>query len=86
MKDLDFWSVPVGKEIKKAVSMSDLLGKLNYPNIYIGLMLNGKISGYPDAERQKFIDELEQVDIAPWLEKLIKVGSARFYVVRKPVL
>ena len=86
MSDLDFWSSPVGEQAKKSESMSDLLKKLNYPNIYIGLMLNGKISGYPDAERRKFIAELEQVDIAPWLEKVIKVGSARFYVVRKPVL
>jgi hypothetical protein len=86
MKDLDFWSLPVGEQVKKAVSMSDLLKKLNYPNIYIGLMLNGKVSGYPDLERQKFIAELEQVEMAPWLKKVIRVGSARFYLVRNPIL
>ena len=84
MRDLDFWSVPVSEQMKKAVSMSDLLKRLNYPNIYIGLMLKGEISGYPDEERRRFIAEMEQVEIAPWLKKIIKVGSARFYVVQKP--
>jgi len=84
IKDLDFWSVPVGEQAKKATFMGDLLEKLNYPNIYIGLMQNGKISGYPDAVRRKFIAEIEQVDAAPWLKKVIKDGTARFYVVQKP--
>jgi hypothetical protein len=84
MKDLDFWSAPVGKQAKKAASMSDLLEKLNYPNIYIGLMQNGKISGYPDSVRRKFIAEIERVNVAPWLNKVIKNGKARFYMVNKP--
>jgi hypothetical protein len=86
MKDLDFWSAPVGEQAKNASSMSDLLEKLNYPNIYIGLMLKGKISVYPDAVRQKFITEIELVDTALWLKKVVKAGSARFYVVRKPAV
>ena len=86
MKDLDFWSTPVGEQAKNSSSMSDLLEKLNYPNIYIGLMPKGKISGYPDAVRRKFIAEIEQVDTAIWLKKVVKVGSARFYVVRKPAV
>jgi hypothetical protein len=84
MKDLDFWSAPVGNQAKNSASIGDLLEKLNYPNIYIGLMQNGKISGYPDAVRRKFIAEIERVDAAPWLINVVKDGTARFYMVHKP--
>jgi hypothetical protein len=84
MKDLDIWSAPVGNQAKNSASISDLLEKLNYPNIYIGLMQNGKISGYPDAVRRKFIAEIERVDAAPWLINVVKDGTARFYMVHKP--
>lgn len=80
-KDLDFWSVPVGKEAELASSMSDLLDRLNYPNIYIGLTSNGKISGYPDSIRKYLIEELENADKKPWLKKMISYGTARFYIV-----
>ena len=84
MKDLDFWSAPVGEQAKNAKSMGDLLEKLNYPNIYIGLFQNGKITGYPDAVLRKFIAEIETVDAAPWLKNVVKEGTARFYIVHKP--
>lgn len=84
MKDLDFWSVPVGEQAKNAASMGDLLKRLNYPNIYIGLMLNGKIVGNVDVVRRKFTAEIERVDVAPWLKKVVKYGTARFYMVHKP--
>ena len=64
--------------------MGDLLENLNYPNIYIGLIQNGKITGYPDAVLRKFIAEIEMVDAAPWLKNVVNEGTARFYIVHKP--
>jgi hypothetical protein len=85
IKDLDFWSIPVGEKAKNATSLSDLLEKLNYPNIYIGLMPSDKISFFSDSLRRPFLDEIERVVEAPWLKKVIKDGTARFYMVHKPV-
>lgn len=84
LKDLDFWSVPVREKLKGAKSFQELLQKLGYPNLYIGLMVNGKVPDFSDPARAGIITEIENYKVAPWLDRVIEYGNAKFFIVRKP--
>ena len=59
LKDIDFWSVPVREKIIISKSFKELLHHLNYPNVYIGLMKNGKVPDFGFPVKASLISEIE---------------------------
>jgi hypothetical protein len=82
--DLDFWSDPVKEKIKDAPSFKALIAALGYPNIYVGLMANGVVPNFGFSGRKRFFSEIENADTAPWINKIIQYGNARFFIVQEP--
>jgi hypothetical protein len=83
--DLDFWSVPVGVQGRESKSFEELLERLGYPNVYIALMRNGKVSPFIENEMMRFFPEIEESENAPWVKKVIRYGEAQFFIVQNPL-
>ena len=84
LKDIDFWSVPVREKMINSESFVELLHYLDYPNVYIGLMRNGKVPDFGLPVKASIIEEIENYASASWLKKVIAYDSARFFITQKP--
>ncbi len=84
LKDIDFWSVPVREKMRISNSFEELLQYLDYPNVYIGLMENGKISNFGFPVKPSIIAEIESYKSASWLKKAIEYNNAKFFITQKP--
>ena len=84
LKDIDFWSDPVREKIRVSNSFKELLKHLDYPNVYIGNMVNGKIPNFGFLIKSSITLEIESYKSAPWLKKAIEYNSARFFITQKP--
>lgn len=84
LKDLDFWSVPVNEQIKNAESFENLLFNLGYPNLYIGLMPKGEFPNFGIQNKAGIVAEIESYKTAPWLDRVVEYGDAKFFIVRRP--
>ena len=82
--DYDYWSEVVLEKSRTATSLYDLLARLGYPNIYIGISDNTGYVEFLDDERQKFKAEFQAIRQMPWVDKIIEHGSARMIIVAKP--
>jgi len=81
--DLDFWSERVLDLSKKSKTFGELLKALDYPNLYISMIGNGKLSAFTEDERRKFFKDIEAPKNALWLKQIITSGDARFYITKK---
>ena len=85
LKDIDFWSVPVREKILISKSFKELLHHLNYPNVYIGLMKNGKVPDFGFPVKASLISEIENYSSASWFKQAFKYKNAMFFITQKPV-
>ena len=85
LKDIDFWSVPVREKIIISKSFKELLHHLNYPNVYIGLMKNGKVPDFGFPVKASLISEIENYSSASWFKRAFKYKNAMFFITQKPV-
>ena len=85
LKDIDFWSVPVREKILISKSFKELLHHLNYPNVYIGLMKNGKVPDFGFPVKASLISEIENYSSASWFKRAFKYKNAMFFITQKPV-
>ena len=85
LKDIDFWSVPVREKIIISKSFKELLHHLNYPNVYIGLMKNGKVPDFGFPVKASLISEIENYSSASWFKRAFKYKNAMFFIPQKPV-
>jgi hypothetical protein len=65
-------------------SFVELLHYLDYPNVYIGLMRNGKVPDFGLPVKASIIEEIENYASASWLKKVVAYDSARFFITQKP--
>jgi hypothetical protein len=84
LKDIDFWSVPVREKMEVSKSFEELLEYLEYPNVYIGLMSDGRVPDFGLPVKASIIAEMENYTSAPWLKRAINYGSAIFFITQKP--
>jgi hypothetical protein len=84
LKDLDFWSVPVRRQLRASNSFEELIQYLEYPNVYIGLMRNGKVADFGFPVKASIFAEIENYKTASWLKKAIEYDTARFFITQKP--
>ena len=83
LKDLDFWSVPVQKKLIASNSFEELIQYFEYPNVYIGLMRNGKVPDFGFPVKASIFAEIENYKTASWLKKAIEYDTARFFIMQK---
>ena len=83
-QDYDYWSEPVLEKSRTSKTLYDLLGQLNYPNVYIGTTDQFGYVEFMADERQKYKNEFHNIEKMPWVEKIIDHGRARMIIVKKP--
>ena len=83
LKDLDFWSNPVREKMRVSESFKELLHHFDYPNIYIGLMKNGKVPDFGLPVKASIIEEIENYKSSTWLKRVIQYNSAKFFITQK---
>ena len=85
-KDYDYWSETVLDKSRTSTDLYELLSRLGYPNVYIGI---GDETGYVEIledERRKFKTDFQKIEHMQWVEKVINYRGARFIVVKRPTI
>lgn len=83
-RDLDFWSERTVALAKDARDVADLLARLGYPNIYVGLTTQTGIPVFDKQVPRRIVDGMATLADKPWAAKTVTAGRARFYVVKRP--
>jgi len=70
--------------LRASNSFEELIQYLEYPNVYIGLMRNGKVADFGFPVKASIFAEIENYKTASWLKKAIEYDTARFFITQKP--
>jgi len=84
-RDLDFWSEPVQRHVPASATFPELLRRLGHPTVYVSYADGLRYAGHVDhREWEKYRTEIEALEGAPWVERVVRYGPARLFVTAAP--